>query len=134
MALKDKEEQDRYAAWLHWSTLAGFITLVVTFLAYLTNLLPAKVPLDQLPRYWSMPASEYIRSAGMPTGWGWLGMLGHGDLASLAGFAILAGCSAICLASVIPIYAKKKDTFYLVTCVVEIGILLVAASGAISRH
>ncbi|NNM82619.1 MAG: hypothetical protein HKL98_08485 [Burkholderiales bacterium] len=134
MELKDKDEQARYALWLHWSTLTGFITLIVTFLAYVTNLLPAKVPLGDLPHYWSMPADQYIKETGIPTGWGWLGMLGHGDLASLLGIAILSGCSIFCIAAVIPIYAKRKDKVYLLTCIFEIAILAVAASGAISGH
>lgn len=128
-------EQSRYAAWLHWSTLAGFLTLILTFVAYVFNILPAKIPLDQLPDLWNKSAAQYLKLTGMPTGWGWMGMLGHGDLASLLGIAILSGCSILCLLAVIPIYARRRDFIYVLICAFEIAILVLAASGAISgRH
>ncbi|HQT26756.1 MAG TPA: hypothetical protein PLK99_09220, partial [Burkholderiales bacterium] len=88
-----QSEQLRYAAWLHWSTLAGFLTLIGTFIAYVSGVLPAKIPLSQLPLVWNKPAPEFLRVTGMPKGWGWIEMLGHGDLASFLGIAILSGCS-----------------------------------------
>ena len=54
MGLKDagqyEEEQLRYAAWLHWSTLLGFLTLIGTFVAYVFGILPARIPLERLPQ------------------------------------------------------------------------------------
>lgn len=138
MGLKEDpyaQEQSRYAAWLHWSTLTGFITLIITFIAYVSNVLPARIPLDQLPNYWNKPVSVYLKLTGMPTGWAWMGMLGKGDLASLLGIAILSGCSILCIVAVMPIYAKRRDWVYFLICAFEIAILLLAASGAISgRH
>ena len=128
-------EQFRYAAWLHWSTLAGFLMLIVTFVAYVFELLPGKIPLAQLPGVWNKPAEEYLKLTGMPKGWGWIGMLGHGDLASFLGIAVLSGCSIFCILAVMPVYAKRRDWIYLVLCALEIVILVLAASGEISgRH
>lgn len=127
-------EQSRYAVWLHWSTLAGFLTLIGTFVAYVFNLLPARIPLEKLPQLWGLPAPEYLKLTGMPKGWAWLTMLGNGDLASFLGIAILSGCSILCIAAVMPIYAKRRDWVYLAICALEIAILVLAASGLISRH
>ncbi len=135
MDLKYEEEQSRYAAWLHWSTLAGFLTLILTFAAYVFNILPARIPLEQLPDLWNKPASQYLKLTGMPKGWGWIGMLENGDLASLLGIAILSGCSIFCIFAVMPIYARRRDLVYLLICAFEIAVLVLAASGILSgRH
>ena len=125
-------EQFRYADWLHWSTLAGFLTLIGTFVAYVSDILPGRIPLVQLPEFWNKSAPEYLKLTGMPRGWGWIGLLGSGDLASFLGIAILSGCSIFCILAVIPVYAKRRDWIYLLICVLEIAILVLAASGEIS--
>ena len=127
-------EQLRYATVLHWSTLTGFIVLIATFVAYVFGWLPAYVPLQQLPQLWNLSTAEYLKATGMPTGWSWLTMLGKGDLASLLGIAILSGCSIICIAAIIPTYAKSKNITYLVICVLEIAVLLLSASGIFNTH
>lgn len=125
-------EQLRYAAWLHWSTLLGFLTLIGTFVAYALGILPARIPLEHLPQVWNLPADEYLKVTGMPKGWAWIGMLGSGDLASFLGIAILSGCSIFCILAVIPVYAKRRDWIYLILCVLEIATLVSVASGLIS--
>lgn len=127
-------EQLRYATVLHWSTLTGFIVLIATFVAYVFGWLPAYVPLERLPQLWNLSTAEYLKATGMPTGWSWLTMLGKGDLASLLGIAILSGCSIICIAAIIPTYAKSKNITYLVICVLEIAVLLLSASGIFNTH
>lgn len=138
MDMKDPKqfdtEQLRYAAWLHWSTLAGFLTLICTFVAYVFNFLPPRIPLAKLPQVWGLPAQEYLKVTGMPKGWDWITMLEHGDLASFLGIAILSGCSILCIFAVMPVYAKRRDWVYFAICGLEIGILVLAASGMISRH
>lgn len=127
-------EHVRYAKVLHWSTLTGFITLIVTFVAYIFGWLPAYIPLEQLPQLWGMSTAEYLKATGMPTGWGWLSMLRHGDLASLTGIAILSGCSILCIVTVMPIYARAKNMLYLAICALEIIVLLLSASGIFGSH
>lgn len=127
-------EQLSYATVLHWSTLAGFIVLIVTFLAYMLGWLPAFVPLQQLPHLWNLSTEEYLKATGTPTGWNWLFMMGKGDFASLLGIAVLSGCSVACIAAIMPIYAKARNTTYLMICVVEIAVLLLSASGIFSHH
>lgn len=127
-------EQLPYATVLHWSTLTGFIVLIVTFLAYMFGWLPASIPLEQLPHLWNLSTEEYLKATGTPTGWSWLFMTGKGDFASLLGIAILSGCSIACIAAIMPIYAKAKNTTYLVICALEIAVLLLSASGILSAH
>ncbi len=127
-------EQLRYATVLHWSTVAGFIALVVTFAAYMLGWLPAYVPLDQLPQLWSLPTAEYLKATNTPTGWSWLFMMGRGDFAGQLGIAILAGCSIACILVIIPIYAKHRNGAYLAICILTIAVLLASATGVFTRY
>ena len=133
-APKPHPEQLHYATVLHWSTLAGFIVLIITFAAYMLGWLPASVPLEQLPHLWSLSTTEYLKATGTPTGWSWLFMMGKGDFASLLGIAILSGCSIACIVAVMPTYARNKNTTYIIICVLEIAVLIASAAGVFNTH
>jgi hypothetical protein len=127
-------EQLSYARVLHWSTLAGFAALVITFVAYTAGALPAFVPLEQLPRLWGLSAHEFLEATHTPTGWGWFFSMGKGDFASQLGIAILSGCSIACILVIMPAYAKQRNRIYLAICALEIVVLLASAAGIFSRH
>ena len=122
-------EQLTYAAVLHWSTIAGFIVLIVTFVCYTLGWLPSYVPLERLPQLWGLSATEYLKATGTPTGWNWLFMMAKGDFASQLGIAILSGCSIACIAAIIPAYAKTRNIIYIAICILEIAVLVLSASG-----
>jgi hypothetical protein len=126
---KNPPEQQPYATVLHWSTVAGFIALIVTFVAYVFGWLPSYVPLQQLPHLWGLSTSEYLKATGTPTGWSWFFAMNKGDFASQLGIAILSGCSIACIAAIIPVYGKSKNTTYIVICLLEIVVLVLSASG-----
>lgn len=131
---KPHPEQLHYATVLHWSTLAGFIVLIITFTAYMLSWLPASVPLDQLPHLWGLSTAEYLKATGTPTGWSWLFMMGKGDFASQLGIAILSGCSIACILAAMPTYARSKNTTYVVICALEIAVLTASAVGVFTTH
>lgn len=126
-------EHPRYAAVLHWGTLAGFVTLIATFVAYLFGWLPAHVPVERLPELWKLSTAEYLKATGTPTGWSWITMLRQGDLASLTGIALLSASSIVCIVAVLPIYLKSRNFTYLVIGILEIAVLLLSASGIFSH-
>ena len=125
-------EQQRYARLLSWGSRSGLAVLVVSFMAYVFGWMPAHVPLDQLPNLWSLPLTDYLEQTDAPTGWHWLTMIGQGDFASLIGIAWLSGSSLICLLSIIPIYARRKDRVFVVLCILALAVQLLAASGILS--
>lgn len=127
-------EQLRYARVLGYGMTAGLAVLIVSFLAYLAGILPPQVPLEALPRLWALPVNDYLRESGMEHGWGWLTMLGKGDVLALSGIALLAGISLPCLALLVPAYARSSDRAYLAITIVLIGVLVIAASGAVAVH
>lgn len=122
-------EQQRYSMLLGWGSRSGLAVLAVSFLAYVFGLMPAHVPVDQLPNVWNLPVGEYLKQTGTPTGWAWLTLIGNGDFASLIGIAWLSGCSLVCLLAVIPIYARRKDRVFVALCVCALAVQLLAASG-----
>lgn len=127
--LKATEEQLAYAAVLDRGMKIGLLAITVTFIVYVTGILAPHLPVNDLPKYWIMPAKQYIKAAGIHTGWSWLGMLHKGDFLNFVGIAFLAGVTIACLFPVIPIFLRKKDKVYAAISVVEILILALAASG-----
>ncbi len=123
------EEQLAYAKLLDSGMKLGLLTLIVTFIIYLTGILSPHVPVSDLPNYWKMPVHKYLAATGIHPGWAWLGMLGKGDFLNFIGIAFLAGVTIMCYVRIIPILLKKKDTIYAVLAVVEVLVLALAASG-----
>jgi hypothetical protein len=124
--------QVRYALLLEWGTRVGLLMLLVSFAAYLTGWLPAHVAPDELPRVWSLPVAQYLSQTGAPVGWAWLARLHEGDMLGLAGIAVLAGCSAVALLGLVPMYAASGDRPFVVLTVLQILVLVAAASGLVA--
>lgn len=123
------EEQLIYAGILDKGMKLGLVTLVVTFLVYVFGILKPFIPLEELPKYWGLPVSEYLQRTGIPTGWGWLGLLGNGDFLNFIGIAILAGVTIVCYLPIIPVFRRNRDAIYATIAVVEVAVLVLAASG-----
>ena len=68
----------------------------------------------------------------VPHCWGWLALVHKGDVAGLAGIAILAGCSLVGLLALVPLYLRRGDRAYAALCLAEVAVVLLAASGWIS--
>lgn len=121
--------QLRYALLLEWGTWIGMAILVASFAGYVFGWLPAQVAPQDLPRFWSLPLAGYLQQTGAPVGWSWLRLLAHGDMLGLAGIAVLAGSSALALLALVPMYIAGRDRAFLVLVVLQVLVLLGAASG-----
>lgn len=134
------EEQMIYAAWLEKGMLVGLVLLVISFSLYLFGILDPVVPVDQLARYWTLPAADYVAAVNrdflqMETalvGWTWLKLISKGDFLNFLPIAILSGASILCYLAMVPVFWKKKDKAYLLMSIAEILILLLAASGLLT--
>jgi len=126
-------EQLAYAKVLGWVTRAGAIVLVVAFAAYVTGLLPAHVPLAQMPALWHLPAAQYLAATGMASGWGWLAHVAQGEFASLAGIVILAAGSLVSLVAVLVQFRRRGDRVYALVTLALMIVIGIAASGVLNR-
>jgi hypothetical protein len=126
---KASEEQIAYARVLNVGMWFGLILLVVTFIVYLSGLLPSYVPISDLPKYWTMRVHDYNVALHAPTGWHWAALVGKGDYLNFIGIAILSGLTILCYLVILPILSRKKDTAYVIIAIAEVLVLSLAASG-----
>lgn len=129
--LKATEEQLVYAKLLDIGMKLGLLMLVMSFAIYVLGILTPHVPVGDLPKYWSMPVKEYLKATDIHTGWSWIYLLGKGDFLNFVGIAFLSGVTIICYMRIIPILFRKKDTVYAVLAIIEVLVLVLAASGVL---
>jgi hypothetical protein len=126
---KASEEQMAYAGVLNIGMWSGLALLIVTFFVYISGVLPTFVPINDLPKYWTMRVHDFNVALHAPTGWGWAPLIGNGDYLNFIPIAILSGLTILCYLVILPILFKKKDTAYVVIAIVEVLVLSLAASG-----
>lgn len=125
------EEQLAYAKLLDIGMKLGLLMLVITFAVYVLGILPPHVPVNDLPNYWKMPVKQYLEATHIPHGWGWTSMVGKGDFLNFIGVVFLAGVTILCYIRIIPIFFRKKDTIYGILAIIEVLVLVLAASGVL---
>jgi hypothetical protein len=131
-SLQSTPEQVRYANFLEKGMYTGLTCLFVTFSVYAFGIIEPHIPLEKIPEYWTMSVHDYLIAAEVEAGWGWVSMLGYGDFLNFVGIAILAGISAVCYLGIIPLLLKKRDYIYAGLALLEVIVLVVAASGVIA--
>lgn len=129
MAQQATEEQILYANILNKGMLIGLLGLIITFIIYGTGILEPRIPLEQVQHYWVIPVSDYLHQSGIEAGWAWLGMLGKGDMLNFLPIAFLSLLTIVCYLAIIPGLLRKKDTAFVVLALIEVIVLVVAASG-----
>ncbi len=122
-------EQIAYAAILDIGMKLGLLALIATFIIYLTGILSPFLPVNDLPKYWGLSVHKYLEVTGIQPGWTWLGMLNKGDFLNFAPIAFLAGVTILCYLRIIPILFKKKDIAFGIIAILEVLVLVLAASG-----
>jgi len=132
MDVNDRRLRELYARWLDVATQVGFVVSLVAFLVYAGRLLPAYVPLEELPRYWSLPVDKFIEATGAPSGWAWLGGLGYGDALNLAAIALLGLVTPVCYARVVPRLVAERDWLQAAIALAQLVVLIAAASGVVA--
>jgi hypothetical protein len=118
-----------YARLIDLAAKLGFLLLLLTFAVYISGILPPYVPLEDLPRYWSIAASKYLEATHIQPGWGWVAELHHGDMLNFFPIAILAGVSIfgyLCLAYK---FLRNREVILGIMVIFQIMVLMLAASG-----
>ena len=135
MELKPKDvsaEQQLYARWLDWATRVSLAALVAAFLAYAGGLLAPAVAVEDLPRLWVLPVEDYLRTTGVPPGWGWVGLLATGDYLNLVGVALLGLVTVLCYLRILPPLLARGERLQGAFAVAQVVVLLLAASGLLA--
>jgi len=127
--MKATEEQIAYAKILDIGMKIGLLMLIVTFIIYLLGILSPHIPVNDLPKYWGLSVHKYLERTGIHPGWAWLFMVGRGDFLNFIGIAFLAGITVICYLAIFPILMRKKDAIYATLALLEVLVLVLAASG-----
>ena len=120
--------QRLFARWLDAGTKIALVLLAASFLAYVTGLLPAQLPPEELAKLWGLPLREYLAAAGAPTGWGWLELWARGDYANYFGMVLLTSIVMVAYLRVLPMLVRHDRSFAAIAAL-EVVVLLAAASG-----
>jgi hypothetical protein len=123
------EEQITYAHLLNHGMRIGLILLTITFIIYVAGIMPPYLQVEDLPKYWSLSVHDYLEQTHIQPGWAWLSLLRKSDFLNFIGIALLAGVTIVCYIRVIPIFFSKKDKVYGVLAIIEVLVLVLAASG-----
>lgn len=131
-SLEPTPEQRLYAKILAGGMYAGLVCLFLTFALYVFGVMEPYIALEELPQHWGKNVGDYLADAKIETGWTWVGMLGYGDFVNFIGIAALAGVTIICYLVIVPLLLRSKDVVYAVLALVEVLVLVLAASGVIA--
>ena len=121
--------QLRYADTLFYGSLIGFVIMLITYILYVTGILTPQIPLDELPHLWTGSAADYRAAGHLPQGWGWLSLIGKGDICNFVGIIILAGLTIVCFVQLALSLARRKQWLLCVIAILEVLVLVLAASG-----
>jgi hypothetical protein len=129
MSVKVSEEQVLFAKIMNKGMLLGLLSLAITFLFYCLDITDPLIPKEQITNYWVLPVNEYLAQSGIEAGWAWLGNIHYSDMLNFLPIAFLSLLTIICYISIIPSFIKKRDIAFTTIAVLEIIVLVVAASG-----
>ena len=125
-------EQIRFAGIIEQGARLGLLCLFITFPLYVFGIVEPQIPIDKVCEYWKLDVHEYRSAVALETGWGWVSMLGHGDFLNFVGIIILASTTVLSYLAVIPLLFKRREFVYLVLAVLQVLVLVFAASGVVS--
>ena len=129
--IKASPAQLRYADTLFYGALLGFVTMLITYALYVFGVLTPQIPLDEMPRLWSQSAAAYRAAGNIPQGWGWLALVGKGDMCNFIGIAFLAALTIICFVQLAIGLLRQKQWIMAIIAILEVLVLSLAASGVL---
>lgn len=127
--LKPNREQILYANILFIGAWSGIAILFVTYFLYAVGVIAPHVDKMTVIQHWGQGVHEYLVATNSPQGWGWVSLLGRGDYLNYAGLILLAALTIFCYFFLVKGYFRQKDRAFMIICILEILVLVVAASG-----
>jgi hypothetical protein len=121
------DPKEIYARWLERGSKLAFAFALLALALYLSGALAPLVPLEELPRLWTLPAAELARQVQAPTGWAWLPLVRYGDYLNLLGISVFALLALVCTARVIPTFFARGERALALLAALQALVLLAAA-------
>jgi len=121
----------RYARCVEIGIVGALAVVAIELLLYLSGALTPHVPLRELPSIWGLPVRQYLATAKVSTGWGWIELVREGDYLNFVGIVLLASVTAACFVRVTMHYLAERDRLYAMLAAAQLVVLLAAASGFI---
>ena len=128
-SMKPMPEQIAYANLLFIGAWVGILIMIITYFLYIGGVLSPHVEVSLITQNWDKGVDEYLQITNSPHGWKWLSLLTKGDFLNFVGIVLLAIMTIICYLLLIAGYKKRKDWIYFFIAVMEVVVLVVAASG-----
>ena len=123
------KEQILYARILNKGMLIGLVSLIIIFIIYCGGIIEPFIPMQKVETYWIVSVHEYLEGSGMQPGWAWFGNLQYSDMLNYLPIAFLSLLTIICYIAIIPGFIRRKEKTYVIILIVEILVLIIAASG-----
>jgi hypothetical protein len=138
LSVEPSQEQLRYARVLDVGMRLGMVCLLVSFPLYILNVVKPHVPIEKTLACWCLRANGtdgeegYNEKVGVKPGWSWVKELPSSDFLNLVGVCVLGSVTVACYLALIPLLVRREDWIYVVLAVLQVMILVLAASGVCS--
>ena len=128
------EEHRVYARWIDaWSRVA-LAALIASFAAYVLDLFEPFLAFERLPGLWQLSAAEFVAQSGAPTGWEWIGRLGHSDYLNFAGIVLLGTGTLVAYLRLLALGLLRGDRLLAALALAQVVVLAAAISGFAALH
>jgi hypothetical protein len=120
------DPQEIYARWLQTGSKIAFAFALIAFVLYLAGIPAPLLPLQDLPRLWTLSAAGMMREAHAPGGWSWIHFLRYGDYINVLAIALFPLLALICVARVIPDFLRQGERLQAALAILQVLVLLAA--------
>ena len=131
IVFENAPEQHIYAKIIYHISNLGLLVLIMGFILYIFGVLTPLVPLEELPKYWSLSLTQFLEKTGAPTGWRWTAMLGYGDVIPFLWVTILASVTFVCFLALLFSFLQRGAKVLAFIAAMELFFILISASNLI---
>lgn len=129
-------EQLAYAGVLDRLSHLAILFIGASYAAYVLDLLPQGISIADIAANWHLRASEMQSTLHAPLGWSFMAdpsSLGRGDTLSYLSIILVCMIPVACLLFTAPAFLREKRPAFVVLSLLQVLILLVAATGILVR-
>jgi len=108
----------------------AFVLILLTFLIYIFQIFEPQIPIEKVAKLWSMSSSEFSRAIDSNNlNWAWVKLLSKSDYMNYLAVIFLATIAVIANFRILPILLIEKDYKLAVISLLQIIVIILAASG-----